>query len=72
MAAPANELQAAVVTALKADAAVTALVSGAIFDEVPEASKNTYPRITIGPSDEVPANADCIASAFITVASIPM
>lgn len=52
------ELQSAVITRLKADATVTALISGRIYDTVPQGV--VFPYVTIGPVDSVTDDADCI------------
>ena len=58
MADPELELQGAIVTTLKADAEVTALVAGRVYDRVPEDAP--FPYISIGPSDAIQTDADCI------------
>jgi len=62
MAAPANELQAAIYDILVADAGVGALVGNRIYDRVPMAG-DMPPYITFGPSDDFENDADCITSA---------
>ncbi|APE43411.1 hypothetical protein BOO69_08270 [Sulfitobacter alexandrii] len=62
MAAPANELQAAIYQILRADSAVSALVGDGVFDRVPKAG-DVPPYITFGPSDEIEADMLCITSA---------
>lgn len=62
MAAPANELQAAIYEILLADTAVNALVDDRVFDRVPK-SGDVPPYITFGPSDEVEDEMVCITSA---------
>jgi hypothetical protein len=52
------ELQGAIVTRLKADPAVTALINGRVYDSVPQGA--TFPYVTIGPVDSVEDDADCI------------
>lgn len=64
MNAPSDELQYAIVTRLKADSAVTALVAGRIYDHVPDNAG--FPRITLGVTDEVSDDADCIEGLAIS------
>ena len=52
------ELQGAIVQALKADPAVTALVAGRIYDQPP--TNAVFPYITYGPSTYVRDDAGCI------------
>lgn len=52
-------LQKFVVATLKADAGVAALVEGRIYDRPPAAAEMPY--ISIGPSDELPSDANCMA-----------
>ncbi len=54
---PDLELQGLVVNALKADAAVTALVGGRVYDRVPDTA--AFPYIVYGPSDATSEDADC-------------
>lgn len=49
MAEPSSELQLAILTALNANAAVSEVVEGRIFDGRP--SNAAFPNITFGPSD---------------------
>lgn len=58
MADPLFDLQRAIVTALKADATVAALVGARVIDGRPEA----FPAITVGPSDYVPLDLTCVAA----------
>lgn len=59
MANPELELQGAIVARLKADAAVTAIVAGRIYDSVP--ANAPFPYVSIGPVDTVDDTVDCIA-----------
>jgi hypothetical protein len=63
MANPELEIQGAIVTRLKADSAVTALVNGRVYDSVPSGA--TFPYITIGPVDSVDDDADCITGLLV-------
>lgn len=60
MTAPGHELQALLVTTLKADTGVMALVNG-VYDSVPAdpwGTKKAY--ISLGPTDVLTEDADCI------------
>jgi hypothetical protein len=63
MANPELEIQGAIVTRLKADSAVAALVNGRVYDSVPSGA--TFPYITIGPVDSVDDDADCITGLLV-------
>ena len=52
------ELQGAIVQRLKADAQVTALVNGRIYDQIPSGA--TFPYVSYGPGTFVRDDADCI------------
>jgi Protein of unknown function (DUF3168) len=58
MSDPSLELQAAVVTALKANAGVVAVVGSRVYDNVPPSA--TFPYISLGDSQVLPDKADCI------------
>lgn len=65
-----HELQVAIVAALKADADVSALVSGRIYDVVPaQAGSNTaqFPYVSFGGSQDFPEDADCIDISELTI-----
>jgi len=55
---PTLELQGAIVARLKDDGAVAALVAGRVYDSVPAGV--LFPYISLGPSDEVSEEYDCI------------
>lgn len=57
-------LQKALVARLKAEIGVTALVSGRVYDEPPQAV--TRPFIRIGGIEVVPLRADCVSAATVT------
>ena len=61
---PDLEVQGLVVQTLKADAAVTALVAGRVFDQVPKDAQ--FPYVSYGPSDVVEDDADCIDGLLVT------
>ena len=58
MSDPSLELQAAIVTALKANAGVAAIVGTRVYDNVPPSA--TFPYISLGDSQVLPDKADCI------------
>ena len=60
-----NALQAMVVTRLKADAAVTAIVGQKVYDKPP--ASVAAPYVSIGPSDYVPDDADCVDGRIETL-----
>jgi hypothetical protein len=60
MANPELELQGEIVTRLKADPAVSALVNGRIYDSVPSGA--VFPYVSIGPCQSIDTRAECIAS----------
>ena len=62
MAAPANELQAAIYGLLTTDSEVQALVDTRVYDQPPSANV-AAPYITFGPSDETQDDSACIQSA---------
>lgn len=72
---PTLELQAAIVAALKADAAVKALVGASkqrVYDDVPPEAKRiadtgaSMPYINLGPPQVLPDAADCIDGAAVS------
>jgi len=58
MSDPSLELQAAIVSKLKNDAGVNAVVGQRIYDEVP--NNPTFPYISLGDNQVLPDKADCI------------
>jgi hypothetical protein len=69
---PDLELQGVVVAALKADAAVTAIVEGRVYDSVPRDASTgkvtaKFPFVSLGPTDEVSNDADCSTAFDIAV-----
>jgi len=52
----AHELQVAIVACLKADADVTALIAGRVYDRVPQGV--TLPYVSFGTTQELPEDAD--------------
>ncbi|HEY4309485.1 MAG TPA: DUF3168 domain-containing protein [Pirellulales bacterium] len=64
---PDYELQVAAVTALLADAALTALIGTRLYQNVP--ANPAFPYVTIGESQNVPDDAECIdgSEIFLTL-----
>lgn len=65
-----HELQVAIVSTLKADVDVSALVSGRIYDVVPaQAGSDTaqFPYVSFGGSQDLPEGADCIDASDLTI-----
>ncbi|NGO51612.1 DUF3168 domain-containing protein [Allomesorhizobium camelthorni] len=64
MTSPAKELQGAIVSRLKADATVAALVEQRIYDHVPRSTTGdvsaTFPFVGIANWQEISDDADCI------------
>lgn len=65
MADPDSALQKLIFETLSADATVTALVAGRIYDRAP--SEKDYPCIVFGPSDSNPDDAEGVVGEEITV-----
>ena len=65
MASPELELTGEIVALLKADAAVSALIGGRVYDDA--APNATFPYVTIGPVDLVQDDADCLVSGEVTM-----
>ncbi|MCP8894297.1 DUF3168 domain-containing protein [Shinella daejeonensis] len=66
MTSPSHELQVAIVARLETDAGVSALVAGRVYDDVPPENERiedtgaAWPYVSMGPSDELSDDADCI------------
>ncbi len=66
MTSPSHELQVAIVARLETDTGVSALVAGRVYDDVPSEADRiddtgaAWPYVSMGPSDEVSDDADCI------------
>ena len=58
---PDLELQGLIITRLKADAAVIALVGNRVYDSVPQGAP--FPYISYGPSNVIEEDATCINGA---------
>jgi hypothetical protein len=72
MASPVLELQGAIVTALKADAAVAAIVGARVYDHVPRSATSgeitaDYPLLGLGSMEEITDDAECIAGSEVFV-----
>jgi hypothetical protein len=65
MASPSLELQIAIVSRLRATAAVTNLISDRVFDHVPEDAD--FPYVTVGEGDETSDDVDCIEGFDISL-----
>jgi len=69
MASPSYELQGAIVTRLKADDAVVALVGERVYDHVPRGSNGAvtadFPFVGIADSDELQDDVQCLAGVEI-------
>lgn len=65
MTSPTLELQGAVVARLKADTATIAIVGSRVYDSVPGGV--VFPYVSLGPSDELSDDADCITGLDITL-----
>ena len=63
MPSPSDELQLAIINALIADPAVSAIVGDRVYDARPTA----YPCVTFGPGDCQPDDAECITGRVETV-----
>lgn len=61
---PLLELQGAIVARLEADPVVAALVGDRVFDRVPAGT--SYPYVSMGPSDALSDDVDCINGFDIT------
>lgn len=72
MISPSHELQTTIVQRLEADAGVSALVASRIYDDVPPEEDRisdtgaAWPYVSMGPSDELSDDADCIDGFEIT------
>lgn len=65
MTSPTLELQAAIVTRLKTDPVVTAIVAGRVYDSVP--ANPVFPYISLGVADLVSDDVDCIDGFEISI-----
>ncbi|SMF53304.1 Protein of unknown function [Xaviernesmea oryzae] len=63
---PTYELAAAIVARLKADAAVAAFVGAKVYDRPPDGTLQS-PYISLGPSDALTDDADCVDGLEITM-----
>lgn len=60
---PSLELQTALVTDLKAQSSITALVGGRVYDNVPE--RPIFPYVAFGPEDHTNEDAECIRAQTV-------
>lgn len=71
MASPSWELQVAIVTRLKADATLTALIDDRVYDYVPRDPNGTmtakFPFVGIADSDDLQDDATCVTGYEITM-----
>lgn len=71
MASPSLELQGAVVTRLKGDATLAALIGPRVYDHVPRGSGGAvtadFPFVGIADSDDLQADATCVTGYEITM-----
>lgn len=65
MTSPSLELQVAIAARLKADAAVTTVVGGRVYDSIPPSP--TFPYVSFGPTDEVTDDTNCTNGFDISV-----
>lgn len=65
MADPVLEIQGAIIARLKADAGVTSLVAQRVYDIPPATAAKPY--ISIGPSNYVTEDADCIYGGEVMI-----
>ncbi|MBD9372112.1 DUF3168 domain-containing protein [Rhizobium sp. ARZ01] len=65
------ELQKMVFAALKADASVSSLIGGRVYDRIPTGTNGkvtaTFPHVGFGPYDFVSDDADCITAGEHTL-----
>jgi|SRR6185503_11429246 len=65
MSDPSYPIQVAIVSALKADAGVAAIISNRVYDTVPE--KPQFPYVTLGDMQVLPDKADCIDGSELSI-----
>ena len=69
MTSPTLELQGAIVAALKADSAITAIVGARVYDRVPRGSDGNIsalmPFVGVSAWDELTEDADCVPGSSI-------
>lgn len=65
MSDPGFELEAAVIARLKADAAVSGFVGARVYDRPPDGPA-LYPYTSMGPSDVITDDVDCLPAAELT------
>jgi hypothetical protein len=64
-----HELQVAIVSRLKADADVSALIAGRVYDVVPAGSDGSaiFPYVSFGPTQDLPEDFDCVDASEIII-----
>ncbi len=65
MTAPIDELNQAIIAAVKADPEMTALISGRIYDDVPE--NPVQPYVNLSHYDQLPEDAEGVVSSRYTL-----
>lgn len=65
---PSLELQGAIINALKADPAVTALIAGRVYDRPP--SPVTFPYLVVGDDQVTQAHAQCLEGSTEVFSSL--
>ena len=65
MTSPSLELQGGIVTRLKAEPSVTALIGTRVYDSVP--ATGTFPYVSFGPEQILADDADCITGFQIVM-----
>ena len=55
-----DAVQVALVARLKADTALTALIGGRVFDDVPPDGRAQHPYVSLGPEDWTDPMAECL------------
>lgn len=68
MSEPSLELQGAIVAALKADAGLTALIAGRVFDRTDPTA--AFPYVVVGDDQVISAHADCLDGSTEVFASL--
>lgn len=70
MTSPTYELQGAIVQRLKNDPALSAMIGGRVYDDIPRSNGQvsaTFPFVSFGPVDETSDDATCITGFEISI-----
>lgn len=70
MTSPTYELQGAIVQRLKNDPALSAMIGGRIYDQVPRENGQVsaqFPYVSLGPTDEVSDDAECVTGFEVSI-----